>query len=124
MFVNGIKTRTIQYVRGVNMQQIGRITFGPDPKKKTYRNAAYLDYVRTLPCLFCQRWGPSDPHHISMSDAGFGMKSSDLGVIPLCREHHRLFHDNPEMCRETVDGSELYEAMYWQLRKWITKEAT
>jgi len=99
------------------MQQIGKITFSPDPKPKTYRNADYLDYVRMQPCLFCQRPAPSDPHHLGKG--GWGMKASDLTCIPLCREHHRLFHDNPAMFRKTVDGNEIYECMYWQLRRWI-----
>jgi len=102
-----------QRVKDVRMQH---------PKPKTYRNANYLDHVRMRPCLFCQRPAPSEAHHISLGDAGWGMKSSDLGVIPLCREHHRLFHDNPQMFRETVDSCELWEAMYWQLRTWVEKE--
>ena len=91
----------------------------PIPKPKTFRSESYLAYVRAQNCLFCGRPGLSDPHHISMSDAAWGMKSSDLAVIPLCREHHRLFHDHPAMFRETVDSSEIYEAMYWTLRGWV-----
>ena len=91
----------------------------PIPKPKTYRSESYLAYVRAQRCLFCHKPGPSDPHHISMGDAAWGQKSSDLAVISLCREHHRFFHDNPKKFRETVDSGEIYKAMYWTLRGWV-----
>jgi hypothetical protein len=93
----------------------------PRPKPTTWRSQAYLNTVRMRPCLACGRPGPSDPHHISMGDAGWGMKSSDLAAIPLCRECHRLIHDDPAKFRQQVDSLEIYECMYHLLREWIEK---
>ena len=55
------------------------------PKPKTYRNKKYLDFVRSLPCSYCFLPAPSDPHHVSLNNKGFGMKVPDTQVIPLCR---------------------------------------
>lgn len=65
---------------------------------------AYLAYVRTLPCLICQRPGPSDPAHLRTGarqyrkpSTGMGEKPSDCWVLPLCRTHHDDQHRNNEV---------------------------
>ena len=93
----------------------------PVPKHKTYRNSEYLDYVRWHPCLFCGKPAPNEAHHVSLGDAGFGLKSSDLGCIPLCHTHHRLYHEDPAKFGQTISTPELFEALYWLLRGWIEK---
>ena len=52
-----------------------------------YRNADYLDFVRSLPCCVTRQPAPSEAHHIEV--AGRGVKCSDYMVIPLSSEIHR-----------------------------------
>lgn len=49
----------------------------------------HLARVRAMPCAFCLRPPPSDPHHFGPR---VGRKASDYSVVPLCREHHDQFH--------------------------------
>ena len=69
-----------------------------NPKHKTYKNAQYLAYIRTLPCFFCG--GIAEPHHVRRSywGAGTGIKSHDYVSVPRCRTHHNT---------DTEDGVEL-----------------
>ena len=53
-------------------------------KPRTYRNKAYLKYIRNLPCLVCGR--PAVPHHVETG--GTAMKCSDYRTIPLCQGCH------------------------------------
>ena len=55
------------------------------------RDAAYLRWVRTLPCACCNRRASEAAH---MGPHGLGQKSSDLSAIPLCRVHHRTGKDS------------------------------
>ncbi len=52
----------------------------------------YLDRVRALGCLLCQRLGysetPASLHH-PRTGQGMSQKASDWCVIPLCHEHHQ-----------------------------------
>jgi hypothetical protein len=50
----------------------------------------YLDWVRSLGCLICDR--PSEAHHAG--EHGFGRKAPDRTAIPLCWEHHREGKDS------------------------------
>jgi hypothetical protein len=66
-------------------------------------DAAYLAYVRTLPCLVCRR-GPSDAAHIRAAApqygkryTGKGEKPSDCWTLPLCRQHHEAQHRESEL---------------------------
>jgi len=67
----------------------------PDPN--------YLAAVRALPCCLCGLYGQTEAHHCKDRPAydeqglyermpGMGQKSSDRDAIPLCAEHHRMFH--------------------------------
>lgn len=47
---------------------------------------AFLDFVKTLPCIACARRPPSDPDHITTR--GAGGQDVAVNVWPLCREHH------------------------------------
>ena len=51
----------------------------------------YLDYIRSEPCLICHAPPPNDPHHL-LSNV-MGAKGADESAIPLCREHHREYHN-------------------------------
>jgi hypothetical protein len=48
-----------------------------------------LETVRGLPCLCCRR-SPCDPHHVTTRGAGGDDVAENL--MPLCSEHHRLWH--------------------------------
>jgi len=55
--------------------------------RKPVRSESYRRFVKTYPCLVCQRrWGVEACH---TGPHGLRQKSSDLSCIPLCREHHR-----------------------------------
>jgi len=57
----------------------------------------YLVWIRTHRCCICDAGAPSDPHH--KTGGGMGSKSSDLKVLPMCREHHTAFHDHTGLFR-------------------------
>jgi hypothetical protein len=66
-------------------------------------DAAYLAYVRTLPCLICRRPG-SDPAHLRSAApqygkrrTGMGEKPDDRWVLPLCRNDHTDQHRHNEL---------------------------
>jgi hypothetical protein len=73
-------------------------------KKKTGKDKAYLDWIRSLPCVLCFRhsyssgdvWQyPGDFARYRRAEAahvgtrGLSQKSLDRQAIPLCIEHHR-----------------------------------
>ena len=58
------------------------------PKQKRYISERFLEFIRSAPCLVCSRT-PAEPHHFDKSKGAGG---SDLGCIPLCREHHSKAH--------------------------------
>jgi hypothetical protein len=56
------------------------------------RDAAYLDFIRTLPCCVCRageisQYSITEAAHTGVR--GLGQKASDTEAIPLCAEHHR-----------------------------------
>lgn len=64
-------------------------------REVTGRDAAYLDAIRTLPCLKCGM-EPSEAAHIRYASAAFGKASAmqkkpeDRFAVPLCAGCHRL----------------------------------
>ena len=59
---------------------------------KRLRDKAHLKFVASQPCLVCGRQ-PSDPHHLRFAQPrAIGLKVSDEFTVPLCRGHHREFH--------------------------------
>lgn len=68
-------------------------------RKPREQDAAFLAYVRSLPCTICRRPG-CDAAHIRAAApqygkryTGKGEKPSDKWAVPLCRDHHREQHD-------------------------------
>lgn len=60
------------------------------PKTKAFKSDKYLDYIRSLPCLNCNK--PAEPHHLrELGDGGMGLKPPDTQAVPLCRECHDEF---------------------------------
>lgn len=59
---------------------------------KPTRNARYLAWIRTLPCIVCgSRWSVEASH---TGPHGLGQKSPDSSAIPLCARHHRTGSDS------------------------------
>ena len=54
------------------------------PKTKPIRDAAFLDFIRSKPCLVCNAM--SVPHHLKTF--GTGKKCDDWLTVPLCPKHH------------------------------------
>jgi hypothetical protein len=59
---------------------------------KPNRNLKYLAWIRTLPCLVCERTTGIEAAHTGPH--GMAQKSPDTSAIPLCRRHHRTGRDS------------------------------
>lgn len=59
------------------------------PKVPRIENEALLFDIRKQPCAACKR-APTDAHHVTTKGAGGG--DTESNVMPLCREHHTLWH--------------------------------
>jgi hypothetical protein len=59
---------------------------------KPQRNAQYLAWIRTLPCVVCGSTRGIEASHTGPH--GLGQKSSDYSAIPLCVKHHRTGSDS------------------------------
>ena len=65
------------------------------PKRRRWINETYTRWVKTQPCVCCNK-PADDPHHlIGHGQGGMGTKAHDLFVIPLCRAHHNELHADP-----------------------------
>lgn len=57
--------------------------------------------VSEKPCLICGRT-PCDPHHyIRQSHGG---TDDPKNLVPLCREHHRAYHDGDHQIAELLEA--------------------
>ena len=59
---------------------------------KPTRDARYLAWIRTLPCLVCGATRGIEASHTG--PRGLGQKSPDTSAIPLCHQHHRTGSDS------------------------------
>lgn len=79
--------------------------WGIAPSKKNKRatsarnNTPYRRFVRTLDCINCGRFAPSDPAHVATGPGqkGTSLKVDDMQCVPLCR--------GPEGCHRYFDGN-------------------
>lgn len=64
-----------------------------DTKKKPYRNADYLNFIRSKPCWICGR-KPAQAAHVRKHywGSGAGIKPSDLVTLPTCHNCHSYEH--------------------------------
>lgn len=69
-----------------------------------------MNWVKTLPCVGCDR-PADDPHHVThVVSKGMGTKVSDYLTIPLCRNcHDAVHHDRPGW--EEVNGEQAHHAL-------------
>lgn len=65
-------------------------------------NEEYREWIRSLPCSFCGRPGPSEGHHLKgfAHQSGVGLKAPDYFLMPACRECHTDVHRGGPMARE------------------------
>ncbi|KAA0888811.1 DUF968 domain-containing protein [Oryzomonas rubra] len=55
------------------------------PKETAERDEVYLQFIRSLPCAKCGRFGPSNAHHHpAAGHSSIGLKVSDYRAVPLC----------------------------------------
>ncbi len=62
------------------------------PRRGPIRDAAYLEWIRTLPCLVCVHYESKQTRHTESCHVGLrgmGQRSSDRETVPLCGDHHR-----------------------------------
>lgn len=53
------------------------------------RDADYLNYIRSLPCIICGKQHRSDAHHLKDNRlGGISEKSPDWSAMPLCHDCH------------------------------------
>lgn len=72
------------------------------PKQKRIIDKEYISFIRQLPCIICLmesegkgNWenNISDPHHVNpKGHSTMGGKTDDTRTIPLCHEHHLIYH--------------------------------
>lgn len=55
---------------------------------KPIRDAAYLRYIRSQPCVVCGSQRGVEAAHTG--PRGLSQKACDRGTIPLCRAHHQV----------------------------------
>ncbi len=78
------------------------------PKPKRIRDAKYLAWIRTRPCIFlaCPDGPPSEAHHVKPKGGGkMGSKPNDRRSVPVCRKHHELAEANPDSYRTWFERS-------------------
>ena len=66
---------------------------------KRYRNKAYINWIKTLPCSICRVEPCGDAHHLKGIGgmSGAGLTAPDWAAMPLCREHHEMMHAHPAL---------------------------
>lgn len=73
-------------------------------KVKQTKDAAHLDFIRSLPCISCGNDICTEAAHLRTDDLKYGKRStgmqqkpSDFFVLPLCGDCHRVQHTGNEM---------------------------
>jgi len=78
-------------------------------KELPERDGAYLDFIRSKPCLICKRPFSTAHHQPEKGKGTMGGKTSDYRSVHLCFDHHN------------GDGTELqpgsYATLSWGLYK-------
>lgn len=66
---------------------------------KPSRNADYLEFIRSFPCISC---GNSETvaHHIRKPGDGIGQKPPDTRTLPLCHTCHIEEHNGKQIITE------------------------
>lgn len=88
--------------------------FMPDPKVLPWRSKEYRDHVRSYDCASCGKAGPSQFHHESLKNQGWGTKPPDFQGVPLCPVCHQL-----EECGQGMPKEDKLRAIVRCLGDWI-----
>ncbi len=98
--------------------------FRPGKPQPRERNEAYKRFVRRFPCVCCGETRRSETAHFGPH--GIAQKSSDLSVLPLCREHQRTgkqaYHkigpaDFATVHNISIEGLQQYFNHVWRTSK-------
>ena len=90
--------------------------------KEKKQDSKYLDYIRSLPCVVCQKFhepqnSVTTAHH-PIHDRFSTNKRSDYDAIPLCEGHHQglwdlskiAIHKEPQLWRLKYNADHEYSA--------------
>lgn len=109
-----VNVRPLQVVEPVAIKPVVRLRVDPEspethfarPKRRRWQNAEYLKWVKTQPCVGCNRQADDAHHLIGYGQGGTGTKAHDSFTIPLCRKCHDELHRDPRAF-EQKHGSQL-----------------
>ena len=89
---------------------LGKTLRKPPAKERRgpVRDAAYLSWIRTLPCTACGIEGRSEAAHTGR-DGGLSQKASDLSCVPLCADCHTM---RPDSYHRIDGGRRAFERRY------------
>lgn len=88
-----------------------------NPKWEVHKNQEYVAWIKTLPCVVCKKLDV-DPHHC------YNARRNDLLCIPLCREHHRKYHDHGADWFETTFNLSLDKEIIRHLTRFIGERSS
>ena len=81
------------------------------PKSKPTKLPAYLQWIRTQPCVICGSEIVEAHHEIGHGKGRMGGKHSDLTAFPLCPTHHQELHNHGYKTWERKHGHA--QEYYW-----------
>lgn len=84
-------------VRAVIAGRLENRAPAPVPKPQPFRSEAWLDAVRTIPCVFCG--APVQAAHRN-EGKGMGTKADDSLTAALCHVHHSEIDQGRDMTRD------------------------
>jgi len=81
------------------------------------KDPKYLEFIRSCPCAFCNKPGPSEPHHVRGVDGlpGTSRTPSDHLALPACR----VCHDRSQGYFDGFDREELLKKIVFHLSEYI-----
>lgn len=86
------------------------------------KDRAYVAWIRTRPCAFCGRPGPSEAHHVRGIDGfpGIGRKPSDHLVLPACNEvSGNGCHERDQKYQSEIDIGDKLKMIIFHLSEYI-----
>ena len=87
------------------------------------KNKKYLQWVASLPCIFCATPQGVQAHHLRVMvlGAGVGRKTPDIFTLPVCYKCHEDCHngthpkeDQMRWCLQTIGRALKEEMIQWK----------
>ena len=87
------------------------------------KNKKYLQWVASLPCIFCATLQGVQAHHLRVMvlGAGVGRKTPDIFPLPVCYKCHEDCHngthpkeDQMRWCLQTIGRAFAEEMIQWK----------